>query len=751
MTLRPLSNNLPWFGRRAVAALTLGLLLGPFSAVGWAQEGPEKEPDKQRIGKLIGITLPITAETVARVERFVVRATEKIEKKNGRPVLIFRFDVRADQAEFAATSTFEDALKLARLIAGKKAVDAWTVAYVPESIRGHAVLVALACDDIVMAPDAQLGPVDALPEEIGPTEQSAYRELADRKKTIPAEVALWLLDPTREVWKVETEISREYVTAEGRVELTARREIESEELLSDWIEGTPGQFSGSEARQLGFVRSLASSPEAMADALELPASTMIEDPSLARDWKTIRIDLKGPITAETVNQAQRLIEDEIRLNEVNFVCLWIDSPGGSPSDSLRMAEFLADLDPSLVRTAAYVPGEARSDAALIALACDDLLIHPSAELGGSGAHALTEAEIDYTRTAIRDEEGPWSLRPQSLIAAMIDPKLEVFPYTPVDDPKAIGYYCEEEFERICRANPDAKKWQKGNAVTRADEPLLVNGNRAVQFGLANSTVEHFAEFKRHYDLQDDPALLEPGWAVFLIEALASPGVGALLLTIAFVAMYAELHAPGIGIGGFTAAICFLLYFWSHHLGGTAGWLEVMLFVAGVSCLLLEVFVLPGFGIFGLGGGCLVLASVILATQTFVVPHNAYQYAQLQRSLLSVVGAGVGVVGAMLLLRRWIPQAPIFNRLFLNPPAGDEARQISQRETLIDLEGIDPEDFIGSEGTATTQLTPGGKARFGDMLVDVITDGDVVARGTKIEVVELQGNRVVVRAKVSFDN
>ena len=34
-------------------------------------------------------------------------------------------------------------------------------------------------------------------------------------------------------------------------------------------------------------------------------------------------------------------------------------------------------------------------------------------------------------------------------------------------------------------------------------------------------------------------------------------------------------------GHVTAAICFLLYFWSSYLGGTAGWLEVMLFVTGV--------------------------------------------------------------------------------------------------------------------------------------------------------------------------
>ena len=103
----------------------------------------------------------------------------------------------------------------------------------------------------------------------------------------------------------------------------------------------------------------------------------------------------------------------------------------------------------------------------------------------------------------------------------------------------------------------------------------------------------------------------------------------LLLVIGGAALYIELHAPGIGIGGFVAAVCFLLFFWSRYLGGTAGWLEVSLFVAGVSCLLLEVFVIPGFGIFGLGGGALVLASLVLASQTFLWPRNEYQFEQLE--------------------------------------------------------------------------------------------------------------------------
>ncbi|NJN00887.1 MAG: hypothetical protein HC793_04880 [Aquincola sp.] len=98
-------------------------------------------------------------------------------------------------------------------------------------------------------------------------------------------------------------------------------------------------------------------------------------------------------------------------------------------------------------------------------------------------------------------------------------------------------------------------------------------------------------------------------------------------------------------GGFVAGICFLLYFWSKHLGGTADWLEVLLFLAGVSCILLEMFVLPGAAIFGLGGGLLIIASLVLASQTFVVPHSQADMDRLRSSIAIVVGAGVGMEAA----------------------------------------------------------------------------------------------------------
>jgi membrane-bound serine protease (ClpP class) len=106
-------------------------------------------------------------------------------------------------------------------------------------------------------------------------------------------------------------------------------------------------------------------------------------------------------------------------------------------------------------------------------------------------------------------------------------------------------------------------------------------------------------------------------------------------------LYIELKTPGIGFGGFVSMVAFIVYFWSQYLNGTSGWLEVMLFLAGIVCVAAEIFVLPGFGVLGLGGGMLVIAALVLASQSFVLPANDYQIRQMQWSLLGILGEYVG--------------------------------------------------------------------------------------------------------------
>jgi membrane-bound serine protease (ClpP class) len=699
-------------------------------------EAPEGAVRAKRAGQWIRVPLPIDDRTVASVRRSVDRALGSV--KGERPVFVFEFDALAGSDSGRGTQ-FEDAYRLAKYLAGSELNAATTVAYVPRSIKGHAVLPALACDQLIMSESATMGEAGIDETHIDATLVAAYTEIAGRRRTVPVEVALGMLDKGREVLFVRTLGGTEFVTPAGLEELKkGNNPIQSQETWKP--AGQPGQVTGSEGRnKFHFVGYLANDRRDVARALELSPEIARGNPQQDDRWHPIQINIKGPIKSDDLSQAQRLIDEQIKNNSVNFVCLWIDSAGGSPVDSIGLATYLAGLDPGEVRTVAYIPKEARADAALIALACDQVIMYPQAVLGGAGAYQMSEAEIAANRATIRDSLAPRKMRSWSLWAAMIDPQLDVFRCTRLGD---VEYFSADELQREQpKANQGEKAapWQKGEAVTTPGRPLRVNGTTAVEYHLATRTVENFTELKQFYGLENDPSLVEPSWASKLIEALRSDGVAVLLLIIGGVGLYIELHAPGVGIGGFIAAVCFLLFFWSRYLGGTAGWLEVTLFLTGVACLLLEVFVIPGFGIFGLGGGALVLASLVLASQTFVVPRNEYQFERLEHSLLTIAGATAGLIVAALVLRRWLPHAPLLQQMFLNPPEGAEADMISRREALVSLDNL-----LGASGTTTTPLGPGGKARFGSHLVDVMAEGEFIPRDTPVVVVEVHGSRVVVR-------
>jgi len=722
-----------------LAVLALLLLWCWPAAAACAQDNPPAEPT---VGKTLRITLPITGRTADRVRRFVRKVVERYPPDKSPLVLIFEFYVPPKQSQFGLGSEFGAAYELAKYLASEELSRIRTVAYVPQTVEGHAVLVAAACQEIYMAKDASIGLAGADERVIDEPCRLSYQKIANANKNIPAEVALWMLEPSHEVLVVPTTSGRRYVTPAGLEDLEKHHSIDKKKVRKLFapddatrsVVAVEGLISGAEAskERLFSKLYLADSREDVANALDLPSEDLEEDPGLVGEWKAVRVDLRGPMSEDRATQIEKLVEEQIRQG-ANFICLWIDSPGGSLPASQRLAYYLGSIDASKVRTRAYIPAQARADAALVALACSQVAMLPRAELGGPGARDFSDKEIADAREAIRAKDGPWKTHPWPLVAAMVDPKLSVFRCSRAGEVK---YFSDDELQAEQRRNPNAN-WQI-ERVTTSGKPAWT-GPEAVSYGLANLTVEDFAEFKRHYGLEEDPTLVEPGWITFLVEALTSRGVAAFLLMIGFVALYIELHMPGVGIGGFIATVCFALFFWSQYLGGTAGWLSVTLFVAGISCLLIEFFVLPGLAIFGLGGGILVLVSLVLASQTFVLPHNAYQWGELNRSLLTIAGAMAGFVAATVVLRKWLPRAPIVNQVLLEPPKGEEAETISRRESLVNLQGL-----LGERGTTTTQLTPSGKARFGDRLVDVITEGDLIPRGTDVEVVEVHGSRVLVK-------
>lgn len=703
--------------------LCLGVVLA--TAQEAPADGPSREPEaRETVGRLIRVAAPLDGSSERRIRQAVSTFIDDATRQGRWPTIIFEFA--------PGTNDFGKALDFARYLASPQLNGATSVAYVPETITGHTVLPILACDQIVMHPDAMLGDAGAQEQTISPTLLNGYTEIARSRRTVPVDLAVGLVNRAAEVLEVETETGREFVLSDDLDELAEQKVVVSSEVLKP--AGKPALFSGREGRELGFVTLLAEDRQALARALGLSRDAVEEDPALGRDWRAIRVNLQGAVTARSAEQVRRVIEDQIRRQDVNFICLWIDSPGGSPVDSLSLANYLAELDSSHYRTVAFVSHEAGGDAAFAAVACDHLVIESDATLGGWTGTPIPADEVsDYT-TPLR-EIAQRKFRDPALIAALANPDLAVFRYTRQDDGR-VEYLSQAEFDEL----PEPELWQQGQRITTPGETLTLSAAAALEVGLARHVVDGFAEFKDLYGLTDDPALVEPGWADLLASILRYPGVASILLTIGFVALYFEFQSPGIGVGAFVSCLAFVLYFWGNYLGGTVEWLEILLFTLGVVFIGVEIFVLPGFGIFGLGGGAMVLLALVLAGQSFLVPRDFSQLRELRGSLFVVTMGVFGFLLASMFIRRFLPHTPVLNRMLLAPLTGDELAQLTQRESLAHYESL-----LGARGKAVTQIAPAGKARFGEQLVDVISQGELIARDTPVEVIEARANRVVVRA------
>jgi membrane-bound serine protease (ClpP class) len=203
--------------------------------------------------------------------------------------------------------------------------------------------------------------------------------------------------------------------------------------------------------------------------------------------------------------------------------------------------------------------------------------------------------------------------------------------------------------------------------------------------------------------------------------------------------------PGIGAGGIIATLCAGLFFWSNFMGGTAGILEVLLFIGGIGLIVLELFVIPGWGVSGILGFLLVLASAVLASQSFVIPQSTAEVTQFINTLTMIfVAMTLIAIGGVAITKR-IGRIPFFNQIVLTPPVdlGSSDPKKGNSTWSKPEPAAHPIVSIGDWGEAVTVLRPAGRARFASRSVDVISDGEFIDPGTRIRVVRIQGAIVTV--------
>ncbi|HEY8469113.1 MAG TPA: NfeD family protein [Longimicrobiales bacterium] len=379
------------------------------------------------------------------------------------------------------------------------------------------------------------------------------------------------------------------------------------------------------------------------------------------------------------------------------VILDIETPGGRVDAAQRIVNAVTDSD---VPVYAFVNRRAFSAGAMIALAARKVYMRPGSMMGaatpvtGEGEKA-PEKIVSAMRSEMRALAEARGLDPR-VAEAMVDEEVGV---EGLVEPGKLLTLTTEEAVRV------------GYASEVADWDTLLE-----ELDLAGATV----------------VATEVNWAEAVVRFLTHPLVAPMLLSLGFLGLLIELKTPTFGMAGLAGAISLALFFGSHYLVGLAGREELILLGVGLVLLGAEIFLVPGFGLLGLGGILAVLASVYLSLVGNLATAADFSQAAGALSFTIVLV----LVGGWLIVRS------------LTKGRGLARTGIVLQETLAAdagyLSAPPRSDLIGAEGVAVTDLRPAGVAQFGEERLDVVSEGVWIPAGTPVRVVRAEGYRHVVR-------
>jgi membrane-bound serine protease (ClpP class) len=425
--------------------------------------------------------------------------------------------------------------------------------------------------------------------------------------------------------------------------------------------------------------------------------------SPAQDARKIvyRLPIDGVIDLGLAPLVSRVLNEATEAGAA-AVILDINTFGGRVDAAVLIRDALLHAE---VPTVAFVNKRAISAGALIAIAAERIAMADGGTIGAAtpvttgalGAAPLPAAE--KTVSYMRKEFGATAearKRPPLLAEAMVDTDVEIKGV--IDKGKLLTLTTDE-------------------ALQHKLADFRANNIEAVlqTLGLSGAEVRH----------------AKPTWAEALVRFLTNPVMSSLLMTIGILGVITEIRTPGFGVPGAIGLTSLGLFFWGHWLVQLAGFEELLLLGLGLLLLLVEVFVMPGFGILGILG----LAALVGGLGLSLVGAGATWEVVLNAAWQVVLSLILALASALVLLR-FLPRMPFGRHLVLE--GGLSAREGYASAPVTD------QGWFGKRGTALSTLRPAGIADLAGQRVDVVSDGAFIEAGEPIEVIHVDGNRIVVR-------
>lgn len=396
----------------------------------------------------------------------------------------------------------------------------------------------------------------------------------------------------------------------------------------------------------------------------------------------------------------------------------MNTPGGAVGAAEEIIDLIFTID---VPTYTFVERNAISAGALIALATDHIYMAPGSKIGDAmpfqatplgGAAETPDRMVEKIESYVAGMARATAQRAghnPDVAMAMVRPDFELI----IDD----EVICAEG-ELLTLTNIEAEK-RYGPDQT----PLLSAG-----------TVDDIDELLRTVGLEVAEVVVSE---ISFLERVGRmiPPIGPLLLMAGMLGIYIEMRTPGLGLPGLLGGICLIIFFWGHHIAGLAGMEDIVIFGVGLVLILLEIFVIPGFGIAGISGVILMLTGIFMAMVEHYpggpsMPLMPRLEVPIRNMSITIIGTGLGVM----LLGKYLPKSSIFRKLSL-----EESTSLDRGYSS----SVDWNDYIGKEGITNSPLRPSGTAQFGDERLDVIADGAFVDGKVKVRVASVRGNKLFV--------
>lgn len=418
--------------------------------------------------------------------------------------------------------------------------------------------------------------------------------------------------------------------------------------------------------------------------------------------KILHMTIDAEIDPRT-NRYSELALGEAEEIDADIIVLEIDTYGGAVNDADDIRTRLLEEDrPVWV----FINKDAASAGALISIACDSIYMAPGASIGaatvvvGTSGQAAPDKYQSYMRSIMRSTAEANGRDPK-IAEAMVDQEIEI------------------------------------DSITEAGKVLTFSTSEAIKYGFCEAEVKSIDEILKRNGVEKYEMIeFKLSLAERIIKVFLNPIISGILILVIIGGIYFELQTPGVGFPIVAAMIAALLYFVPYYLNGLAAHWEIIVFFIGVALLIVEIFVIPGFGVAGISGIVLIVGSLILVMlNNDVFDFTFVKGGQITVAVITTLSGLMASVFLMFFGGVRLTQTKAFQRISLVD---------TQKRSEGYTSNFNQQSYLGMKGIAYTVLRPSGKILINDELKDAFTRGEFIDKDKKVEVIDESGTSLKVR-------